>query len=214
MSLDWRRYTLEIGLSDTKATVVTQGLNIRRGSANIHSVSLQTMNTPTVDMRVAVNGPLVCVKIGGRACFEAGPSFKTLTDELCQRGKTQFLFDLTECQQMDSTLLGLMAGLAIRLAPTSAPAADCAVKLLNVSERIAELLESVGVDHLFTILSDLPLDEAGWEILRADAGAGREKLAQASLEAHRTLMELDPGNVPKFKDVARFLAEDLQKMKG
>ena len=172
------------------------------------------MNDPAVDMRVAVNGPLVCVKMGGRACFAAGPTFKTLTDELCQLGQTRFLFDLTECQQMDSTLLGLLAGLAIRLGETIAPAQDRAVKLLNASERITELLESVGVDHLFTILSGLPLNEGGLDAVQADVGAGRKELAQASLEAHRTLMELDPGNVPRFKDVADFLAEDLEKMRG
>jgi anti-anti-sigma regulatory factor len=178
-----------------------------------HSVSLTTMNAPAVHMRVAVNGPLVCVKISGRACFAAGPSFKTLTDGLCQRGHTQFLFDLTECQQMDSTLLGMLAGLAIRLAQTSAPASDCAVKLLNASDHITELLESVGVDHLFTVLSDVPLNDASLAPVRAaDSGAGRQELAKASLEAHRTLMELHPGNVPKFKDVAQFLAEDLKKM--
>ncbi len=172
------------------------------------------MSASAVDMRVAVNGPLVCVKIGGRACFAAGPSFRTLTEELCQRGQTQFLFDLTDCQQMDSTLLGLLAGLAIKLARTSAPAAERTVKLLNVNKRIAELLESVGVDHLFTILSDVPLNAAALDAVRTDAGAGREALAEASLEAHRTLMELDPGNVPKFKDVAQFLAEDLKKIQG
>jgi len=177
-----------------------------------HLVSLTTMKAPAVDMRVAVKGPLACVKIGGRACFAAGPSFKTLTDGLCERGQTQFLFDLTECQQIDSTLLGLLAGLAIRLAQTNAPGADCAVKLLNANERITELLESVGVDHLFAVLSDIPLDETGLEAVRADAATGRQGLAKASLEAHQTLMELHPGNVPKFKDVAQFLAEDLKKM--
>ena len=40
----------------------------------------------------------------------------------------------------------------------------------------------------------------------------REEVQRTCLEAHETLMEINPNNVPRFKDVARFLAEDLKKM--
>jgi len=36
-------------------------------------------------------------------------------------------------------------------------------------------------------------------------------LTEASLEAHKLLMEVNPDNVPKFKDVAQFLAEDMER---
>jgi hypothetical protein len=38
-------------------------------------------------------------------------------------------------------------------------------------------------------------------------------MTEACLEAHRTLMNVNPGNVAKFKDVTQFLAEDLKRMK-
>jgi len=34
-----------------------------------------------------------------------------------------------------------------------------------------------------------------------------------SLEAHQTLMALNPENVARFKDVTQFLAEDLENLK-
>ena len=34
------------------------------------------------------------------------------------------------------------------------------------------------------------------------------------LEAHETLMEINPANVNKFKDVTRFLAEDLKRQES
>lgn len=37
-------------------------------------------------------------------------------------------------------------------------------------------------------------------------------MARTSLEAHQTLMKINPANIPKFKDVAEFLAEDLKKL--
>jgi hypothetical protein len=36
-------------------------------------------------------------------------------------------------------------------------------------------------------------------------------LSRNCLEAHQTLMNINPANVPKFKDVAQFLEEDLKK---
>jgi hypothetical protein len=38
------------------------------------------------------------------------------------------------------------------------------------------------------------------------------EVARTCLEAHRTLMELNPGNAQKFKDVAQFLAEDVKRL--
>jgi hypothetical protein len=37
----------------------------------------------------------------------------------------------------------------------------------------------------------------------------REEAAPTILEAHENLIEFDPRNVPKFKDVVEFLREDL-----
>ena len=39
--------------------------------------------------------------------------------------------------------------------------------------------------------------------------AGKRELAEASLEAHRILMGINSENVPRFKDVTKFLEEDL-----
>ncbi len=37
---------------------------------------------------------------------------------------------------------------------------------------------------------------------------------RACLEAHQTLMDINPENVTRFKDVTKFLAEDLEKLRG
>ena len=43
--------------------------------------------------------------------------------------------------------------------------------------------------------------------------ASKEETTRACLEAHQTLMALNPGNVAKFKDLTQFLAEDLKNMR-
>ena len=47
---------------------------------------------------------------------------------------------------------------------------------------------------------------------RAPCGATKEEVTRACLEAHQTLMNINPANVPKFKEVSQFLAEDLKKL--
>jgi hypothetical protein len=46
------------------------------------------------------------------------------------------------------------------------------------------------------------------------AEASREEISRTCLEAHLTLMDINPDNVPRFKEVAKFLAEDLEKLQG
>jgi hypothetical protein len=85
---------------------------------------------------------------------------------------------------------------------------------LNPNTRIAELLENLGVIHLFKIrigTLDLPKEVATHT--PAQANPTREEVSRNCLEAHRTLMEISPDNVPKFKEVTQFLAEDLKKSK-
>jgi len=39
-----------------------------------------------------------------------------------------------------------------------------------------------------------------------------EQITRTSLEAHQTLMAMNPENAVRFKDVAQFLAEDLKNI--
>ena len=39
-------------------------------------------------------------------------------------------------------------------------------------------------------------------------------MSRTCLDAHQTLMEINPANIPKFKDVAQFLADDLKNLKN
>ena len=112
---------------------------------------------------------------------------------------------------MDSTFLGMMAGIGLNLAKT--PSGDHApgVMLLNPKPRITELLENLGIIHLFKIAQCAePLKET-FDPMQAGEKS-RLDVSRICLEAHRTLMDVNPENIPKFKDVTKFLAEDLKKI--
>ena len=166
---------------------------------------------------VAVVNHTAFVKIPGRANFTSSVDFKTLISELRARGVDHFVLDLGECVTMDSTFLGVLAGLALRHADgkeNQQETKDLHLDLLNPNARISDLLDNLGVVHLFTVLRQENPCTAIFEPRSNNHPApSREEMSQTCLEAHEVLMRINPENIPKFKDVARFLAEDLQKLK-
>ncbi|HEY5914959.1 MAG TPA: STAS domain-containing protein, partial [Verrucomicrobiae bacterium] len=132
--------------------------------------------------------------------------------ELLQSGYRYFVLELSDCVLMDSTFLGVLAGFGLKL--SSARDAEPAIELLNPNARISDLLDNLGVLHLFKITHG-PLELAGKGEMQVPCAAAptREEVTRACLEAHRTLMEINPANVSKFKEVTQFLAEDLKRIK-
>jgi anti-anti-sigma regulatory factor len=175
-------------------------------------------------LQVAVADHSAIVKVNGRANFTTSVGFKHLVSELRQRGFRKFALDLTQCVTMDSTFLGVLAGTAVKLSGTQEPphpkqdrdhAATAQLRLLNPNQRVIDLLDNLGISELFSpVYCQVP--GAAPEKLTAaeDVHPSQEELSQTCLEAHRILMDLNPENVPKFKDVAEFLAQDLKKIQG
>lgn len=170
------------------------------------------MNTPAANLTILTGKKFACIRITGRANFTLSIDFKMLVTELCQRGYSYFVIELSECTLMDSTFLGVLAGFGLKMNPSDGGTQSHQVELQNPNARITELLETLGVLHLFKITrGPLAAPEAVIACSPEPAHPSRAEFTQACLEAHRTLMEINPANVARFKDVAKFLAEDLQK---
>ena len=61
---------------------------------------------------VADYGVSAVVKICGRATFVSSVHFKKLFNNLISQGCEKFTLDLSDCQLMDSTFLGVLVGLS------------------------------------------------------------------------------------------------------
>ncbi len=164
-------------------------------------------------MLVLVGKEFACVKIIGRANFTFAIDFKTLVTQLQRKGYSYLILDLADCLLMDSTFLGVLAGFGLEMAGAGPRQNGHTVELLNPSPRVAELLETLGILPLFKIVrSPISLAEVTETCAPAPAHPSREEITRACLEAHQTLMAINPDNVPKFKEVAQFLAENLKKL--
>jgi len=163
---------------------------------------------------VSVGEMSACVRIAGKANCLASPDFQALFEALWRKGYTFFILDLTDCVLMDSTFLGVLASFGLKTHTLQPDKIPRTLELYNPSERITELLENLGVLHLFTLASGATLPENADTCDFVSTNADREKCKRTSLEAHQLLIQINPANADKFKDVVAFLAEDLKKLKA
>lgn len=171
------------------------------------------MKASAANLSVAVCEKVAWIRIGGRASFNNSVDFKTLVNRLAQQGCSHFVLDLSECLLMDSTFLGVLAGLGLRFPPNGDK--EPAFELLNPNARISDLLENLGVVQLFKVVQGAPaMAEPMQPVNDATGQRDGAEVTRTCLEAHRTLMNVNPDNIPKFKDVTEFLQEDLRKKEG
>jgi anti-anti-sigma factor len=170
--------------------------------------------TTSANLSVLVGKNFACVKIAGRANFTSSPDFKTLLEELTQKGYAHFIIDLEACVLMDSTFLGVLSGFGLKMMQleNAAPGSH-KIELFNPNARVSELLENLGALHLFKVTGgklELPGDVKA--CTPETTNPTPEQITRTSLEAHQTLMAVNPENVARFKDVAQFLEEDLKNL--
>lgn len=165
------------------------------------------MSTAAAQLFVAVEGGIVYVRVVGRGTFASGVDFKALLEGVIRQGHKRIAVDLRDCPLMDSTFIGLLTSFGMQLPPLG----GSGISLHHVNDRILGLLGNLGVAHLFLacnpgdgIPEHLTVRPAG------SAGGSHADLQRTCLEAHEKLMEANPENVARFKDVTRFLAEDLK----
>jgi anti-sigma B factor antagonist len=170
------------------------------------------MSTPSANLSVLVGKNFACLKIAGRANFTSSPDFKTLLEELLNKGYGHFIIELSECVLMDSTFLGVLSGFGLKINP-AATSGSSAIELLNPNARVSELLENLGALHLFKITAGpLQLPDDVKTCMSESINPTHEEITRTSLEAHQTLMTVNPENYARFKDVTQFLAEDLKNL--
>jgi anti-anti-sigma regulatory factor len=135
---------------------------------------------------------------------------KEYTRRMILRGHRTFVIDLAACEIMDSTFMGTMAGIALRLREMGSGS----LTVLNANVRNHSLLENLGLDHLFSFnlpegASQAPKQVAS-ETLPA-AGVDVATQQDTILSAHVALVEADPENEERFKDVLELLSQESQQ---
>jgi anti-sigma B factor antagonist len=165
----------------------------------------------TVDssIQVGVRGPTVWVKVEGKGSFLNSGNLKEFAREMLDRGFREFVVDLADCAMMDSTFMGTMASVALRLKELG----HGHLHIVHCGNRSQELLSGLGLDQIFDIRNDGtagPECQALEQAARGDSvDLRKQEQTETMLEAHEALCEAAPENLFRFKDVLDFLRQDL-----
>jgi len=161
-----------------------------------------------------VNGPAVWVRVEGKGSFLNSGNLKEFAQEMVNRGYREFVIDLEHCAMMDSTFMGTMAGVALRLKELG----HGHLHIVHCGTRSRDLLSGLGLDQIFSIHtngSTAPACESlGGETEAAAAAPPPEtklEQTQTMIEAHEALCEAAPENITRFKDVLDYLKQDLHQ---
>jgi anti-sigma B factor antagonist len=151
----------------------------------------------------------VVIRIEGRANFKNCGSLRDFVMEMCRRGRTRFVLDFRNCESMDSTFLGVVAGAAIELRK---PATQGSLVASRLGERNLELIRNLGLHRLLTVDMGTsgPKVEQCTTALGSAAGSEAET-ARLVLKAHEDLVNADEGNRAKFQDVLTFLRNRVEQ---
>ncbi|HKJ91089.1 MAG TPA: STAS domain-containing protein [Oceanipulchritudo sp.] len=154
----------------------------------------------------------VVVKINGKASFLNSSPVKDLFDRLAEQGKRRFVVDFQNCSGMDSTFLGILAGLGIRLMKMEPKGS---VVLCRLGERNRELVRNLGLHRLLILdEGDAPASVVEGDKLEAvekEARLSEVENARMVLQAHENLVEIDASNKTKFQDVIAFLKNQVEE---
>lgn len=163
----------------------------------------------------------VHVRVVGRGTFQNSQPLRRYALEMMERGTKEFVVDLGGCDGMDSTFLGVLAGIGLRLTQNGRAGR---IHIANVSPRNLELLQTLGLDRLFAMsqpagknLQYEPPAGAVFQrlpdsdVTQLDKPLSKRDTAELMLECHDNLAHADQSNVARFKDLTTFLRDRVDK---
>jgi len=165
-------------------------------------------------LKVWIHGTIAVVRVLGRGSFKLGAALREFGESSVSGGARKVVLDMEECVGMDSTFMGVVAGLALRI--QALPGGR--VIFVHLTDRIRHLLCTLGLNRFVDLhmIGSLP-EELREAIIEphparvesaADAAASESK---SLLDAHEALVRLDPQNLDKFRDVLEFLRRDVER---
>ena len=142
----------------------------------------------------------------------SSPSLKKCAEHCLEAGERCLVIDLHVCTGMDSTFMGMLAGLAMRL---TKQAGGGRLEIAGASEKNVSSLEDLGLDAFMEInpgaaswtqrMEEIRGQLAPWN---AQAIPPLERSREV-LEAHKTLSAANEENAQKFETVVSLLEKEL-----
>lgn len=171
---------------------------------------MQEKEPPSDDLQAAIADRKVFIQVAGRGSFKTAAPMKQYIAEVCEDQSIEVVvIDLKQCIGMDSTFMGVLAGLSSRLTTRGQ-----SLELINLSDKNTQLLATLGVDRVLSLYSNTH----GHTVPNQDSEqvpTGQEsqkQMAETMLTAHEKLVQICEDNQPKFERVIELLKKDVNRL--
>lgn len=151
-------------------------------------------------MQVGLAGRTVWIRVSGRGTFQNSAGLKEFAAEMTRRGHRDFVVDLADCEMMDSTFLGTLAGIALRMGT------EGTLTVARPNARNRDVLQNLGLDRIFAV-SDIAPEPFPGAMQSAEPASPQPARRETIVEAHENLAAANPENAVRFKDVLEFLRQ-------
>ena len=102
---------------------------------------------PGSEILVSCADRIVWVRVEGNGSSTNSTALRDFAKEMIHRDAREFIVDLRNCPVMDSTFMGTLAGISLWLRELG----EGCLSVVNLNERNAESLCSLGLDQLFNV---------------------------------------------------------------
>lgn len=155
----------------------------------------------------AIQGGVCYLKLRGELRHDCAGPLDVLIERLFAMNSGEFnavVIDLNDVSFMDSTAIGLLAGIAREQLARDL----CAPTVFSTNTEINQLLRNLCLDEVFTLIEQ-PTEHA-LEPLALNSSAGDTQCSGAAiLRAHEALVELNEANRVAFQSVISLFREQL-----
>ncbi|MCC6546747.1 STAS domain-containing protein [Candidatus Sumerlaeota bacterium] len=158
------------------------------------------------------DGRIALVRVIGRGNFCNSVPFKNFSLKMQESAGTRMIIDLQYCESMDSTFMGVLAGMCLTQMKSNAGR----ISVVNANEHCRRLLKNLGIIHLLDLRTgdvaevQRAEDEDKFAPAKCPQGSRVEQIC-TMLEAHRELVRLDQKNEVQFQAVIEYLEKSLQE---
>lgn len=165
--------------------------------------ALATFRPPALAAKVltTVRRGTVWLRVEGHGTFQNSAAVRAFTEQMIESGYSSFAFDLNGCEMMDSTFLGTLTGLALRLRE------DVRGRLgfARANSQIESLFGRYGLDRVLAFQGFEAAPPAPEEMEELELLTSKEYKRGTMVEAHESLAASSPENAERFRDALEFL---------
>lgn len=164
---------------------------------------------------VAFQDKQAFVKPVGRATFKQAPALKRFSVSVLSKGCKEVHFDMSQCSSLDSTFMGVLAGMAMW--PVKG-GKKVEVTLTGLSARTRSMLSTLGLERIIRCYEGSPESQTDAQkaadpaVKEIQHDADKDETLDTMRTAHQDLVRADKENEARFCDVLTYLDQEMKRV--